>query len=160
MERLRFSFNFCTFKQRKMFRGPHAYLVILNNSFCKLHCILRQFSKKNILIQVVTYHKANYFLIDLFCFFSLLIIFFNTNFVLWEDSGETWQNLEIADVGKNTDSFTLKGRTKMNWFNLQLNRFQLKTKKPFKQRYAVMPLATAQDALRVSPWWFSKHPTI
>lgn len=47
---------------------------------------------------------------------------------------------------------TLKGRTKMNWFNLQLNRFQLKTKKPFKQRYAVIALATAQDFLRVSHW--------
>lgn len=133
-----------------MFKGPRVYLVILNNSFYKLHCILRQFSK-NILIHVVTYHKANYFLID-FCFFSLPIIFFDIYFVLCGDSEETWQDLEIADVEENSDSSTLKGRTKMNWFKLQLNRFQLKTKKTFKQSYTVIELATTADLLKVSHW--------
>lgn len=33
-----------------------------------------------------------------------------------------------------SDSSTQKGRTKMNWLKLQLNRFQFKAKKTFKQR--------------------------
>lgn len=75
------------------------------------------------------------FILQLF----LLILFFE------KIQKENGQNLPTANMDENSDSSAQKCKTKMNLLKLQINRVQLKTKKTFKQSYAVIELATGED---------------
>lgn len=64
------------------------------------------------------------FLFLLFSLFSLILIL-----CFEKIQGKHGRNFLIADVEENSDSCTRKGRTEMNLLKLQVDRFQLKTKK-------------------------------
>ena len=92
-----------------MFREPHVNLLIFNNAFHKLHRTSQAVFKEKyyfILFQIATYHKANYFLIHLFCFFYSLVIFLLLILFFEKIQGKLAGNLLVANVEENSDSPT------------------------------------------------------